>query len=196
MGLELLKTLMRHPSVRYLIVLTRYNPKSVDCWENAVYEYSMEQNYETIIENTCSFEEIRACIIDKNIDLTITHAYMKILPEWIFNLPPLGSINIHASLLPKYRGASPAYWVLKNREKESGLTCHYIDQGVDTGDIIHQVKFTIEHDDTVSSIIEKGKRHIPELMDHVLHMIKNPDFIPEKQDENQASYAPKNEELL
>lgn len=71
-----------------------------------------------------------------NPDCIVVVAYGKILPEDILNLPPFGCINVHASLLPKYRGAAPIQWSVINGEAESGVTTMYMDAGLDTGDMI------------------------------------------------------------
>ena len=116
---------------------------------------------------------------------------MKILPKEIFSAPKYGSINIHPSLLPKHRGPSPIYWVLKNREKTTGLTCHYIDEGIDSGEIISQRKIAVESHDTVSSIIEKQKLIIEELVEESIKRLQGRTFKPMVQKEELASYAPK-----
>lgn len=188
-GLEILKALHGHRDVGHLITITRYRPESDDPWENVLYKHSLELGHETLPENNVTFKEIVKTIHLHDIDLMITHAFMKILPGYIFSAPKLGTMNIHPSLLPKYRGPSPTQWVLKNQETETGLTAHYIDNGVDTGDIIHQVKISIDKSDTVGSIIEKGKKQVQDLIGQSLLKIQDPFFIPEKQPGKSISSA-------
>ncbi|KPA10982.1 methionyl-tRNA formyltransferase, partial [Candidatus Magnetomorum sp. HK-1] len=88
-------------------------------------------------------------MVKHKVELIISHAFMKILPKTIFAVPKYGCINIHPSLLPNYRGASPTKMILCNKEKETGLTSHYIDEGIDTGNIIYQVKIPVYLNDTV-----------------------------------------------
>ena len=76
--------------------------------------------------------------------------------EKFFNLPPLGTINIHAGKLPFYRGRNVLNWVLINDEKEFGITAHYVDEGIDTGDIIHQETFPILDTDNYQTLLEKA----------------------------------------
>ncbi len=140
LGFELLKVLHRRKDIDVKLVVTQYKKESHDRWYNVVYNYSLQHNYKVVVQESISFEKLREFIVAFNIDLLVCHAYMKILPEKVFSVPKLGSINIHPSLLPKYRGPSPTYWVIKNREKVTGLTCHFIDNGIDTGNIISQRK--------------------------------------------------------
>jgi len=137
--------------------------------------------YKTFDQGTLSFKDIKDIIIDNNIDLMVTHAYMKIIPEDLFLLPQKKSINIHASLLPKYRGACPAKWVLENKEKQTGLTCHYIDKGIDTGDIICQVTVEVKKNDKVEDIIERSKAKVPHLINDSLNKINDKAFKSIKQ---------------
>jgi len=88
-------------------------------------------------------------------EIIIVVAYGKILPPGILKLPPRGCINVHASLLPKYRGAAPVQWAIINGEKKTGITIMYMDEGLDTGDILLQEATTIEDDDTAETL---GKR--------------------------------------
>ena len=181
MGFEIFKALHHHPDIDKIIVVTKYKPAGNDPWENILYSDSLRLGYKTIVEDMISFRDLLEIIHNDHIDLLVSHAFMKILPEFIFSAPPKGSINIHASLLPKYRGASPSKWVLKNKETKTGLTCHYIDKGIDTGDIISQVDIEVEQGDTVASLIEKGKRKVSLLINVSLSLINDASFVPKKQ---------------
>lgn len=85
-------------------------------------------------------------------EIIIVVAYGKILPPGILKLPPRGCINVHASLLPKYRGAAPVQWAIINGEKKTGITTMYMDEGLDTGDILLQEETVIEDDDTAETL--------------------------------------------
>jgi methionyl-tRNA formyltransferase len=89
---------------------------------------------------------------DLNPEILVVVAYGKILPPPILNLPPRGCINVHASLLPKYRGAAPVQWSIINGEKMTGVTTMYMDEGLDTGDILLQEDTAIEDDDTAETL--------------------------------------------
>src|SRR5271156_3978022 len=85
-------------------------------------------------------------------DAIIVVAYGRIIPEWMLNLPPLGNINLHASLLPKYRGAAPIQWAVANGESVTGATTMRLDQGLDTGNILLQRSLPIEPDQTAEQL--------------------------------------------
>lgn len=89
-----------------------------------------------------------------NADLFVIVAF-RMLPEVVWNMPPLGSINLHASLLPNYRGAAPINWAIINGEKETGVTTFFLQHEIDTGNIIFQEKVSIDENDTAGSLYQK-----------------------------------------
>ena len=117
-------------------------------------------------------------------------AYGKILPESILNLPPLGTINVHGSLLPKYRGAAPIQLALINGETETGVTIMQMDEGMDTGDILLQEKLHIEPEDTAGSLSVKMADLGGEALGTALDLLRANKLKPIKQDNNLASFAP------
>ncbi len=123
-------------------------------------------------------------------DLIVVIAF-RILPEKLFTLPELGAINIHASLLPKYRGAAPINWALINGETETGLTSFFLKQTVDTGDLIAQEKTAITPDDTYDTLAARLSELAGPLLLKTLDLIEQggPTGIP--QDDLSASPAPK-----
>jgi len=88
-------------------------------------------------------------------DLIVVAAYGKILPGSLLDLPPFGAINVHGSLLPKYRGAAPIQWAIINGETKTGVTIMQMDEGMDTGDILHSVSLPIGDEDTAGSLFAK-----------------------------------------
>jgi methionyl-tRNA formyltransferase len=191
LGLEILKVLDSMPDITIAIIVTQYNRDSSDVWYNVVHDFAKQKAYPTIIQDALSFSELEELIIKQNIDLLVLHAFMKILPREVYSAPKYGSINIHPSLLPKYRGPSPSYWVIKNKEHITGLTCHYINDGIDTGDIISQVAIEVDTEDTVESIIEKQKGVVKMLLTEALSRIVDTDFRPIPQTSDRACYAPR-----
>jgi len=179
------------PDVEIALVVTQYQKGNLDQWFNAVYDYAVENGYRVIVQESASFEYLREMIIKSNIDLLISHAFMRILPKTLFSAPKYGSINIHPSLLPKYRGPSPTEWVISKGEKVTGLTCHYIDEGIDTGDIIYQLDVPVEPNDTVGSIIERQKNIVAPLLAVSLSRVCDRNFKPVPQVSEFASYAPR-----
>src|SRR5205085_8614011 len=82
----------------------------------------------------------------------IVVAYGRIIPQWMIDLPPLGNLNAHASLLPKYRGAAPIQWAIANGETVTGVTTMRIDAGLDTGDMLLQAEIPIAADDAAVTL--------------------------------------------
>ena len=104
---------------------------------------------------TLKNEEIQQVIRDMAPDMIVVVAYGKLLPEAVLNVPPLGCINVHGSLLPKYRGAAPIQWSVLNGDKETGITTMYMAKGMDTGDIILQDVTTIGEDETAAELFDR-----------------------------------------
>jgi len=176
-GLEVLKIFHCLQNIDISFVVTQFDPETTDIWKNVVYNHSLMFGYKTISQKKLSFGILEKKIKENEVDLLVSHAFMKIFPKSIITAPKFGCINIHASLLPKYRGASPTKLVLKNKDKLTGLTMHYIDEGIDTGDIIFQIKIPVKIDDTEESIIERLKSVIKELIIESLSKINDPKFV-------------------
>ena len=178
LGLEVLKSLHRMPDVEIALVVTQYQKESSDPWFNAVYDFAVDQGYNAVVQESMSFDRLGELIMELSIDLLISQAFMRIFPKEIFSAPKYGSINIHPSLLPKYRGSSPTKWVIWNKEKVTGLTCHYIDEGIDTGDIIYQVEVPVESGDNIEAVIERQKMVVDQLSAESLLRITDCNFKP------------------
>jgi methionyl-tRNA formyltransferase len=123
-------------------------------------------------------------------DLIVVAAYGRILPGALLNLPPLGTINVHGSLLPKYRGAAPIQWAILNGDSETGITIMQMDEGMDTGDILLPGKLTITADDTAGSLAGKMADLGGRLLVEALEKLKAGTLHPRKQDESRATLAP------
>lgn len=123
-------------------------------------------------------------------DLIVVVAF-RILPKRLYGLPKLGAINIHGSLLPKYRGAAPIQWALINGEKQTGLTSFFLKRKVDTGEIISQQKITIEPNDTYDSLSVKMSELAGPFLLETLSIIENKMATPSLQDDQLATPAPK-----
>jgi len=125
-----------------------------------------------------------------NPDIIVVVAYGKILPKEILLLPKYGSINGHASILPKLRGASPIQWAIVTGEKETGVTVMQMDEGMDTGDIIDTAVIEIGETETAEELFERLSSITAEAILKVLDDIENGNINPLKQDESKATYAP------
>lgn len=133
--------------------------------------------------------EIKEDLEKLNPDLFCVVAYGKILPKDILDIPKLGSINVHGSLLPKYRGAAPIQWAVINGEKTTGITTMYMDEGMDTGDMILQEKVEIGEDETTGELWEKLSKVGAKLLVETVAKIENGTAPRQKQPEG-FSIAP------
>lgn len=123
-------------------------------------------------------------------DIAVVVAYGKILPEEILKIPKYGCVNGHASLLPKYRGASPIQWCIVKGESKTGVTIQQMDCGIDTGDILAVRETDIGSEETAEELFERLSVITAELMTETLDRIVAGTAVPQKQDESLASYAP------
>lgn len=123
-------------------------------------------------------------------DIFIVVAYGHILSKNILALPKTGSINLHASLLPKYRGPGPIQWAIINGEKETGITTMIMDEGMDTGDILLSAKDTINPDDTSATLHDRLAALGANLLIKTLKAFESDSINPIPQDHTQATYAP------
>ncbi len=129
-------------------------------------------------------------IIDYKPDIIITCAYGKIIPKVLIDYPKFGCVNIHASLLPKYRGSAPIQWALINGEKITGITLMYMDEFMDTGDIIAKGTYEIKDEDNVEDLFNVLSTLGCELLMNNLDDIINNRVHRIKQNEEEATYAP------
>ena len=121
-------------------------------------------------------------------ELIVVAAYGRILPPYIINYPKYGCINVHASLLPKYRGAAPIQWAIINGERETGVTIMKMDEGLDTGDMLYTVKTEIGEYETAEELFDRLAKLGGEAL---VETIKNIDNItPVPQDDEKHTYAP------
>ena len=126
-----------------------------------------------------------------NSDLFVVIAYGKILPKEVLSTPKLFCVNVHGSLLPKYRGAAPINWAILNGDKKTGVTIIKMNPYMDAGDIISQEELIIREDDTAVTLREKMAEAGAELLLKTIQSIEKNSHTSEKQDLSQVSYAPK-----
>ena len=122
-------------------------------------------------------------------DVIVVAAYGQILPESILNIPKYGCVNIHASLLPKYRGAAPIEWAIIDGEKETGVTTMYMAKGLDTGDMIEHSIVSIGDDDTGETLTDKLAASGAQLILSTLEKLENGTAVRTPQDDSLSCYA-------
>jgi methionyl-tRNA formyltransferase len=129
-------------------------------------------------------------IRDLEPDLFVVVALGQILPQVLLEIPPLGTINIHGSLLPAYRGPAPIQWALINNEGETGITTMLMDKGLDTGDILMTASTCITSDDTSATVHDRLAGMGAELLIKTIEGIAAKTIVPRPQDHDLATYAP------
>src|SRR5437660_12236571 len=135
-------------------------------------------------------EEFRTQLANLKPDAIIVVGYGRIIPQWMIDLPPLGNINLHASLLPKYRGAAPIQWAIASGETVTGVTTMRIDAGLDTGPILLQREHPIGPHDTSETIVPVLAIMGAELMIETLRGLQAGTVHPIPQNEDRATLAP------
>ena len=135
-------------------------------------------------------EEFRSQLTALKPDAIIVVGYGRIIPPWMLDLPPLGNINLHASLLPKYRGAAPIQWAIANGETVTGNTTMRLDAGLDTGDILLQREMQIAQDDTAETLAPRLAAMGADLLVETLRGLETGSIHARKQDDSQATLAP------
>ena len=123
-------------------------------------------------------------------DLIVVVAFGQILPRALLDIPPYGCVNVHASLLPFYRGAAPINWVLINGETETGVTIMLLDEGMDTGDMLRQEKLSIMPTDTVATLHDRLAQSGARLLGEALDQRGSAGWTRLPQDHAKATYAP------
>lgn len=137
------------------------------------------------LKDSDSYEIIK----DLNPDVIVVVAYGQILPENILNIPKYGCINVHGSLLPKYRGAAPIQWSVLNGDKVTGVTTMYMEKGLDTGDILETKEYEIGINDTAGEVFDTLAEMGGKLILDTLEKAEKGELHPIKQDDSKSSYA-------
>ena len=139
--------------------------------ESAVKIYAKEKNLKILqpekLKDPAFIEELKSI----NADVQVVVAF-RMLPEIVWNMPPMGTINLHGSLLPQYRGAAPINWAIINGEKETGVTTFKLKHEIDTGNILLQEKIEIKDDETAGSLHDKMKDIGAELLLQTVHELE------------------------
>lgn len=155
-----------------------------------VKEFAIANGIEVLQPENFKDNEFTDYLKDIEADLFIIVAF-KILPTEVFTIPKYGSVNLHGSLLPKYRGAAPIQWALIYGDTETGVTTFFLKEKVDTGNMILQEKISIEADDNFETLHDKMKEVGAEVLLHTINQIERGEVKEREQDESLASPAPK-----
>ena len=154
-----------------------------------VKELALHYNLPILQPKTLKDEEVTAQMQEISPDLIIVVAYGKILPPEILHIPSMGCVNLHASLLPKYRGAAPIQRAILAGEKETGVTTMFMDEGLDTGDILLQEKVLIAENENSIELFDKMAHVGAKLLVKTIYALSNKSITPILQDSEKSSYA-------
>lgn len=155
-----------------------------------VKEYALSRNLPVYQPLKMRDGEALGIVQDLHPELIVVAAYGRILPEEILNAPKYGSINVHSSLLPAYRGAAPINWAILDGLDETGVTIMYMAKELDAGDIIHTVKTTIDIDETAQELTLRLAELGAEALSETVDMLANGTAIRTPQEHEKHTYAP------
>ncbi|NLD45690.1 MAG: methionyl-tRNA formyltransferase [Clostridiaceae bacterium] len=155
-----------------------------------VKEYAVSKGIQVLQPEKVRVQEFFEKLKDLKPDLLVTAAYGRILPKDVLDIPPLGCINVHGSLLPKYRGAAPIHWSIINGDKTTGITTMFSDNGMDTGDMLLKGEIEITEDMTTGILHDKLAILGAEVLKETLLRLKEGALQRIPQADSEATYAP------
>lgn len=155
-----------------------------------VKEYALTQNIPVLQPTNLKSAEFQTELKSYKANLQIVVAF-RMLPESVWSMPAIGTFNLHASLLPQYRGAAPINWAIIRGEKETGITTFFLKHEIDTGNILFQEKEPIHPEDTAGSLYERLMKKGARLVLKTLQLIEQGNYEPQAQRDEAASHAPK-----
>lgn len=158
--------------------------------QSAVKKYTLSQNLPILQPKNLKSEEFQEDLKKWNANLQVVVAF-RMLPKSVWAMPEFGTFNLHASLLPEYRGAAPINWAIINGETKTGVTTFFIDDKIDTGEIILQSEVTIEEDEIVGELHDRLMHLGAKLVAETLDLIAKGDVTTTKQPELEEKSAPK-----
>lgn len=158
--------------------------------ESDVKKYAMKKGLNILQPKNLKNAEFQAELRALNADLQIVVAF-RMLPKAVWDMPPLGTMNLHGSLLPQYRGAAPIHWAVVNGEKETGVTTFLLQHEIDTGDLLLQAKTKIGENETTGEVYHRLKDIGADLMLESVRTIEKGDYKLQAQDDSKVCHAPK-----
>lgn len=193
-GLPSLRWLLDDPQTELCAVVTqpdRPAGRGLALKPSAIKDMALSHHVTTLQPSRVRAEESVEMIASYEPDLFVVMAYGQILPQALLDVPKLGALNLHASLLPRHRGAAPVHAAVLSGDAESGITVMWMDAGLDTGDIFLMRKCDLAPDDTAGSLHDRLAELAPVALAEALALIREGQAPRIPQDERQATYAPK-----
>ncbi len=158
--------------------------------QSPVKQKALQYNIKVVQPKTLKNVDVQNEIANFQPDVIVVVAYGKILPKAVLDIPKYGCINVHGSLLPKYRGAAPIQWSVINGEEVTGITTMYMNEGLDTGDILLQAKTSIDPDETSEELFDRLCIMGADLLEETLCKLQKGKLKSIKQSDQLATYAP------
>lgn len=191
-AVESLKNLIKHHNVIGVISQPdKPKGRGKKLVNTPVKQFAIDNGIKTIYQpEKIKDESFLQTLKDFNADLFVVVAYGQILSEDVLNIPKYGCINVHGSLLPKYRGAAPIQWSIINGEEKTGVTIMYMEKGLDSGDMILKEEILIEKTETYKTLHDKMSVVGANALIKAIDLIEKGQVNPEKQNHDEATYAP------
>ena len=158
--------------------------------ESAVKQYAIQKNIPVLQPEKLKNPEFIEILRGYNADLFVVVAF-RMLPEIIWTMPRLGTMNLHGSLLPRYRGAAPINWAVINGEKETGVTTFFLKHEIDTGDVLLTERFAIGEDETAGEVHDKMMNIGANALLKSVQLIEKGGYILKPQEDTEVTHAPK-----
>lgn len=158
--------------------------------ESAVKKYAQAHDLTILQPRNLKAPEFVEALRALEADIQVVVAF-RMLPEIVWNMPPLGTMNLHGSLLPRYRGAAPIHWAVINGEKETGVTSFFLKHEIDTGDMLFQAKMDIGENETTGQVHDRMKVLGAEVVLQSIKAVEAEDYVLLEQDTTKVTKAPK-----
>jgi methionyl-tRNA formyltransferase len=175
-------------NVDVALVVTHQNNPGEHIWFDSVETLARKHNIPVITPDSPNAPDVVSLIQSLQPDWIISMYYRQLISDEILNIPPKGAMNMHGSLLPRYRGRSPVNWAILNGETKTGATLHYMTSQPDAGDIVDQICVSIEPEDNAQDVTKKVNGASQEILKRQVPLIENGVNARTPQDNSQASY--------
>lgn len=183
------KLAQEHEIVGVVTKVDKPNQRGKKIQFTPVKQYALERNIPVLQPTSVREESFLQTVREQNPDLIVVVAYGKILPKEILDFPKYGVINVHSSLLPKYRGAAPIHAALIHGEKETGVSIMYVVEALDAGPVLAQAKTEIVEEDNCESLHDRLKELGADLLRKTVLKLEKNQILPEEQEEAKVSFV-------
>lgn len=190
-GVDCLKILLKAGVVPKLVI-GNFDDSGKDSWHQSLVKFALENNLLTIKKRKVKDTSVINRIRETNPEIIFCIGGTQIIPKKVLDIPKIGCLNIHPALLPKYRGRFSTAHAIFNGEKYTGVTAHWMDEGIDSGPIIFQKQIRIDESDTAKSLYDKFTKEGSNLFTKIINLwLKSKKIKSNPQEENQATFFPK-----